>query len=169
MTRLALLVVCLSLTSPVFGQQDKYLDELKKHWNTSKAFTLAVAEAMPESGYASKPNAEEMSFAGVVIHIAQANVFYFERVSGQKSPLPAMEDKDADKADKATAIKMLTSSYDFCLKALDGLKAEDLDKMFRQSSGREVLLGAFIHTAHHRGQMEVYLRVKGIKPPDYKF
>ena len=25
------------------------------------------------------------------------------------------------------------------------------------------------HTAHHRGQAEVYLRVKGIKPPAYTF
>jgi uncharacterized damage-inducible protein DinB len=28
---------------------------------------------------------------------------------------------------------------------------------------------AFTHTAHTRGQAEVYLRVKGIKPPDYRF
>jgi len=27
----------------------------------------------------------------------------------------------------------------------------------------------FTHTAHHRAQAEVYLRVKGIKPPDYQF
>jgi hypothetical protein len=26
-----------------------------------------------------------------------------------------------------------------------------------------------IHTAHRRAQCEVYLRVKGIKPPDYTF
>ena len=25
------------------------------------------------------------------------------------------------------------------------------------------------HTAHHRGQLEVYLRMKGIQPPDYMF
>jgi uncharacterized damage-inducible protein DinB len=33
----------------------------------------------------------------------------------------------------------------------------------------ELLWGGFTHTAHHRGQAEVYLRLKGIKPPDYKF
>jgi uncharacterized damage-inducible protein DinB len=38
-----------------------------------------------------------------------------------------------------------------------------------QMSGRERLWAYFTHTAHHRGQAEVYLRVNGIKPPDYRF
>jgi len=25
----------------------------------------------------------------------------------------------------------------------------------------------FVHVAHHRGQAEIYLRDKGIKPPSY--
>jgi uncharacterized damage-inducible protein DinB len=34
-------------------------------------------------------------------------------------------------------------------------------------SGREVLLAMYVHVAHHRGQAEIYLRDKGIKPPSY--
>ena len=34
--------------------------------------------------------------------------------------------------------------------------------------GRDVLLAMYIHVAHHRGQAEIYLRDKGIKPPAYK-
>ncbi|MGZ3439408.1 MAG: DinB family protein [Polyangia bacterium] len=33
--------------------------------------------------------------------------------------------------------------------------------------GRELLLAMYIHVAHHRGQAEIYLRDKGIKPPSY--
>jgi uncharacterized damage-inducible protein DinB len=36
-------------------------------------------------------------------------------------------------------------------------------------TGFEWLWAYFTHTAHHRGQAEVYLRVTGIKPPDYTF
>jgi uncharacterized damage-inducible protein DinB len=36
-------------------------------------------------------------------------------------------------------------------------------------SGHEVLMLAWDHTTHHRGQLIVYLRLKGIKPTDYKF
>jgi uncharacterized damage-inducible protein DinB len=36
-------------------------------------------------------------------------------------------------------------------------------------SALEVVLFAFDHMEHHRGQCIVYLRVKGIKPVDYVF
>jgi uncharacterized damage-inducible protein DinB len=39
----------------------------------------------------------------------------------------------------------------------------------RKMTGFEWLWSYFTHTAHHRGQAEVYLRVKGVKPPDYVF
>lgn len=34
--------------------------------------------------------------------------------------------------------------------------------------GREILLAMYVHVAHHRGQAEIYLRDKGIKPPSYR-
>jgi len=36
-------------------------------------------------------------------------------------------------------------------------------------AGREVLLAMYTHVAHHRGQAEIYLRDKGIRPPPYLF
>ncbi len=33
----------------------------------------------------------------------------------------------------------------------------------------ELFWGGFTHAAHHRGSADVYLRLKGIKPPEYKF
>jgi uncharacterized damage-inducible protein DinB len=39
----------------------------------------------------------------------------------------------------------------------------------RNMTGFEWLWAYFTHTAHHRGQAEVYLRLRGIKPPDYRF
>ena len=39
----------------------------------------------------------------------------------------------------------------------------------RNLTGFEWLWSYFTHTAHHRGQAEVYLRMKGIKPPTYQF
>jgi uncharacterized damage-inducible protein DinB len=34
---------------------------------------------------------------------------------------------------------------------------------------REILLAFYVHVAHHRGQAEVYLRDKGLKPPPFIF
>ena len=32
-----------------------------------------------------------------------------------------------------------------------------------------MLFRAYMHTAHHRGQVVTYLRVKGLVPPTWKF
>jgi len=74
--------------------------------------------------------------------------------------------------DKAAAVAFLTSSFDFCNTAVASMTPEKLTAIVgtnRKMSGFEWLWSYFTHTAHHRGQAEVYLRVKGIKPPDYVF
>lgn len=157
--------VCLSL--PLFGQ-GRLGQEFNKHWNTSKEFTIAVAQAMPEANYGFKPNPEEMSFSEVMTHIGASNAGACAAAGGEKSPLPRPAN-----ADKATAVKYLNDTFDYCAKIVGGLTEEGLDKMIgpegRQVTVRERLWGTFTHTAHHRGQAEVYLRVKEVKPPAYKF
>lgn len=167
MKKLAVLCVASLLAMPVLLAQEKLAEEFVKHWKTSKEFTLAVAEAMPADGYGFKPNPEEMGFGDLMVHIALSQAGTFARVGETKSPLVKPE-----KADKAAVLKLLNESFDFC--ANTGMSSEQLEKMMGrpggpQSSGREMLWGIFTHTAHHRGQAEVYLRVKGIKPPPYRF
>jgi uncharacterized damage-inducible protein DinB len=36
-------------------------------------------------------------------------------------------------------------------------------------TGFELLLGLMEHTTHHRACAEMYLRAKGITPPEYEF
>jgi uncharacterized damage-inducible protein DinB len=152
--------------APIFaadagGAPTKFQEEFLKHWSTAKDLTTAVAEAMPAGDYSFKPNPEEMSFGEQIEHIAGANYSYCSRLSGSKSPF-----KKPESADKATAMKVLGESFDYCTTAVQGVK--DLDAG-SPTSARETMLGAYAHMAHHRGQTEVYLRVKGIKPPGYKF
>ena len=144
------------------------VDEMMKHWETSKSLSLAVAEAMPAGDYSFKATPAEMSFGEQINHIAAANGSYCSGALGEKNPIA----KPADPS-KETAIKNLTASYDFCM---DGLSKLD-DKGLQQTVSRggatiskfELFWGGFTHAAHHRGQTEVYLRLKGITPPTYKF
>lgn len=139
----------------------KFQQEFLKHWSTAKELTIAVAEAMPAGDYNFKPNPEEMTFGEQIEHIAGANYNYCSRLSGAKSPFQ----KPAS-ADKPTAMKVLAESFDYCTEAVQNVK--DLDAPGKMSP-REIMLGVYAHMAHHRGQAEVYLRVKNIKPPEYKF
>lgn len=161
------LVIAGLLAVPTFaadegGATTKFQQEFLKHWSIAKELTQAVADAMPADGYSFKPNPEEMSFGEQIVHIANANYNYCTRLTGGKSPF-----KKPETIDKASAMKVLGESFDYCTETIQGVK--DLDGTGKPMSAREVMLGAYAHMAHHRGQAEVYLRVKGIKPPAYKF
>ena len=148
--------------------ENDYKAVFAKHWQMSKEFTLAVAEAMPAEGYDFKPTAEEMSFGQLMIHIATMNCDVFE----DAAETGALAKPSG--TDKQTAIKFLTDSFDKCARDYAAMTPAQLDRMVeitggRQTTEREVIWWAFTHTAHHRGQAEVYLRLKNIKPPEYRF
>jgi len=149
--------------------RSRFAAEFGKHWSTAKNLALAVAEAMPAEDYDFKPNAEEMSFGQQITHIAQANFGYCSRLNNSKAP-PAVRPEILD---KAAVMKLAGDSFDYCSGIIANLTDQNLEELRgpegRQSSVREVLLAVFAHMAHHRGQAEVYLRAKGIKPPTYTF
>ncbi len=158
--------------------QTSMQDALVKHWKTSGEFTIAVAKAMPAESYDFRPNPEEMSFGQLMVHIASADLNACTNASGLTKP--AVPPKIAEFAkdpklgvDRETAISFLTDSFEFCNKAVAGMSADRMNTVVgppaRNLTGFEWLWAYFTHTAHHRGQAEVYLRTKGIKPPDYKF
>jgi uncharacterized damage-inducible protein DinB len=79
--------------------------------------------------------------------------------------------------DKANVQKVLGQSFDYVIEALPRITPEQLQRTWHIPSwkgrndpdGRAMILNMFVHTAHHRAQCDVYLRAKGIKPPDYTF
>jgi uncharacterized damage-inducible protein DinB len=168
----AFIALCTFLALPLAGAGSDWKTSFGKHWSTSKDFTLAVANAMPADGYSYIPPStvepQERTFGALLVHIGQANVNYFSRASGVKGPVAPKET-----ADKAAVIQYLGEAYDYCSKALDSMTDEQLDKTVGEGAramvARDALLSAFTHAAHTRGQAEVYLRLKNVKPPAYQF
>lgn len=145
-------------------------------WQISKQFTMDVADAMPAEFYNFKPNPEEMTFGEQMIHIAVANIFRFQQISGVK-PSFDFDPQHLPAPDKPSALKLLGQSFDYVIAVLPQITTEQLKRTWHIPSwkgrndpdGRAMVLNMFVHTAHHRAQCEVYLREKGIKPPDYTF
>lgn len=171
---LALLFVAVS----AYGQTTQK-DVLIKHWKASGELSVAVADAMPADGYTFRPAPEEMSFGELMAHIAAADRGACANASGLTAPaLPAKISewaKDSIKVDvdKETAVSFVKDAFEFCGKAVAEMPASRMDTVVgppnRNLTGSEWLWSYFTHTAHHRGQAEVYLRLKGIKPPTYTF
>ncbi|MDQ6677810.1 MAG: DinB family protein [Acidobacteriota bacterium] len=166
-----LIVTTLVAASTLAAASMDWKSDFAKHWAKSVALTEAVAEAMPADGYDFVPPStvepKEMSFGELMVHITQADVNAFARVTGMTGPAkPAT-------TDKAAVTKYMKDGLDFCTRALASMTDDQMTKMVgpegKQMSGQEVLWAYFTHTAHHRGQAEVYLRLKGIKPPTYTF
>ena len=165
MTRL-LYAALVTLSAAVAENDSKAI--FAKHWQIAKEFTLAVAEAMPAESYDFKPNPEELSFGRLMTHIAAQNSDSCASATGTK-PLA-----EPAATDRQTAIKFLTDTFDKCTKELDAMPPEQLNKEVYKFRGqpvlaREALWYTFTHMAHHRGQAEVYLRLKNIKPPAWRF
>lgn len=163
-----LLAALVVFAIPALCADDALVSTLVKHWQTSKAYTIAIAEQMPEDGYASKPNPDEMTFGQQMAHIAGANAFFMSKITGTESPITK-----PDKMDKASVIKLLNDSFNYTIKSVQGLTAEQLAKVSDfgegKMSGLDAVLLGLDHTTHHRGQCIVYLRVKGIKPTNYQY
>lgn len=173
------ILLALSLLALPAAAQTTVKDALIKHWKVTGEFTLAVASAMPADGYGFRPAAEEMSFGQLMAHIGNADANACSIASGL--PRPEMKGKIAEwskaqqktEVDRDSAIEFLKTTFDFCNEAMKVVTPDRLDKVVgppqRNMTGYEWQWSYFTHTAHHRGQAEVYLRVKGIKPPAYQF
>ena len=152
-----------------YGQQkDSSSRQLEVKWANAKTYTLKMAELMPEEFYDFKPVPDVMSFKEQLLHIAQ-NIQWLSTsylLSGKKPPK-----KDSVHTTKAMIIQRLTDAYDIGLLAHQSLSAEELNQTVSFFAGpmtkRQILFLLHDHQTHHVGQIIVYLRLKGIKPPPY--
>lgn len=158
--------------APLAEAAEKSMESIMARWNQGKTFTMQVADAMPAESYDFKPTPEMRSFGEVMVHIGQAHVFYVSRLS--KSAVPDEMTKAPKVAGKEAAKKYLAASFDYCGTILSGMTTvADLDKSYAgrpntpSMTGWDVVFNLLIHTAHHRGYADVYLRLKGITPPTY--
>ncbi|MGZ3405037.1 MAG: DinB family protein [Polyangia bacterium] len=139
--------------------------EYARHFAALAKLSVAVAEAMPKEQYAFRPHPDSMTFGDLMVHIASTN---YQFCAGLKDadtpPLPSPRDKDG-------IVKLLSGSFAYCTPIIAAAGDEQMEKVHGSPDGRlpgrELLLAMYIHVAHHRGQTEIYLRDKGIKPPSY--
>ena len=159
---------------PAMAAESDFKAMFAKHWQVAKEFTLAVAEAMPADSYGFKPNPEELSFGQLMMHIAAQNSDSCASAAGTEPVAGLSSEASPPETDKQTAIKFLTLSFNKCARDLDAMPAEQWNKEVYKVHGKPVLASealwyTFTHMAHHRGQAEVYLRAKNIKPPGWRF
>ena len=166
MPRIAVPLLAITLFLIPASAQAQAAAEYVKHFDALSKLSVAVAEAMPADQYGFKPHPESMNFGELMAHIAITNFQFCAGLKDADPPsLPDPKDKDG-------YVKFLSDSFAYCAEIIPKLTAEQLDRKHNSPDGnlpgREVLLVMYVHVAHHRGQAEIYLRDKGIRPPGYR-
>ena len=140
-------------------------------WLEAKSHCIEVAKAMPEELYAFKPTPVSKTFAEQMVHIGYTVKLLTERYVQGMDVEP--NTPDASKMTKAEIIKLLEKGFDYTTNVLYTISQEKLDETCVMYHSGNTVSRAFAffyvqdHMANHRAKSNLYIRMNGIKPPDY--
>ncbi|MES1159240.1 MAG: DinB family protein [Bacteroidota bacterium] len=177
MKKLLTLTICLflsTLTLKSIAQGLKAEDmraQMVKDWERAKAYTIDYLNAIPADKYSFKAVDSIRSFAQQMLHLAAGNIFLMANATDEK-PLPFVlsdREKATTAQGKDSIMYYVTASYDYCIDAVrnyDVNKWGEKKKLHTYEEYRwSLMMKAFEHQTHHRGQATIYIRLLGIRPP----
>jgi uncharacterized damage-inducible protein DinB len=146
---------------------------LVAEWTRAKDYTKEYLDVMSEDGLGLKPTPDIRSFAEQMLHLTAGFYFFAKPVFGVDSPVAdvrGLEKVEKLNKSKAELTKAVMDGYDFVLAQIKTLTPAKLDEtvtVFGTKMPRHVAIAkAFEHQTHHRGQTTIYIRMKGLKPPN---
>ena len=158
--------------------KDAFAEQFRKdilgHWANERDYSLAILDAMPPEKLSWRLGPKVRTFGEQAVHFARAQAAYFSRLSipGVEAP-KAIEESTADPSEVR---RYIVATFDFIRDALEKIgEQEFLRRDVPLGQNRplhttvDMFLRAILHTAHHRGQMVVYLRLNDIEPPLWRF
>jgi len=125
---------------------------------------VAAAEEMPAEKYSYKPTPEQMSFAHLMVHVAEANNGFCSAIGGEKHEVTLSETDS-----KQTLVGAVKDSFTYCQQVLD--KADDSHlgqnvALFGHDTTRAAALIRLASSwADHYGTAAMYLRLNNLLPP----
>jgi uncharacterized damage-inducible protein DinB len=152
------------------------VEKMVADWKRAKEFTKEYLDAMPADGITFTPSKDIRTFGQQMLHLTAAHFGFATQAAGVNPPA-GLDVRNLEKAkeyeDKAALTKLVMDSYDFIIDAfknLDASKYNEKIKLFGafDTTRLQAFEKAFEHQTHHRGQTTIYLRMKGVKPPNEK-
>jgi uncharacterized damage-inducible protein DinB len=146
--------------------------QLVKEWERAKSYTIEYLNAMPADKYSFKAVDSIRSFAQQMLHLSGANLFLMSKASSIAPPSWAKSDleKSSTAQNKDSVMYYVTASYDYCINAVKNSDVNKWGEKIKMSADVgatrfAIMLKAFEHQTHHRGQTTIYIRLLGIRPP----
>lgn len=163
----ALSILILSVLSAT--AQQGFLDEFQQKWNNARDYTVESIELMPEADLDFKPTDGQRSFKEQVIHSCQ-NMMWLSTsyLGGAKGEIDLKKEITSKAALLETVKRCFELSAATAAKLTPAQLEEKVSFFAGPMSKRQIMVLMNDHSTHHRAQMLVYLRLKGLKPPKYR-
>lgn len=148
--------------------QPYFQNNFPQVWERTTSYTQEVAEKMPEEHYNFRPTGESMSFKEQVLHLVDNIAYLTGQITAEKK---IFYEGKKDELGKKQILEILKRSNQYVLQLIKKMEKEDLRENILFAGIEMAKENIFYlirdHQAHHRGQCVVYLRMKGISPPNY--
>ena len=147
--------------------------QLVEDWKQAKVLTDGYLDIMPADKYSFKAESGIRSFAQQMLHLTQVNVAMVSIATGAPRPFPRSRRLELSPGaqTKDSVLYFVNASYDYVIHAIETMDASKLEEKVKERDKEETrfawLLKAFTHQTHHRGQTTIYIRLAGIKPPNW--
>lgn len=165
------LIATLALALMVFPvlAQESFLTEFQQKWKNAMDYTVELAESMPAEAYDFKPTEEQMTFTEQLLHMCNNMAWLSSSYLGGTRPEADLQKTDYSKAEM---LEILREHFSAAATAVADFPAEQLEEEVSFFAGpmskRQILILMNDHVTHHRGQLIVYARLKGVKPPRFR-
>lgn len=138
--------------------------EITQTYTAVKTNIIKSADKMPAEDYSFKPTPDIRSFAEVLDHVADSQMYACAAAAGDEKRAGA-----AGKTAKADVIAALDDAFAECDKAFGSLSDANAAQMIQTPMGPKSRLGLLSGIAGHDreqyGILAMYLRLKGLVPP----
>lgn len=152
-----------------FGQTER--EEFLDRWDHSEEYLLKFVNLMPDSLYSFRPDTSMFSFEEQLHHIIEHLAWITNDYLGRGDvPYVRQEFESLPPKERLAALRSVFQDVREAVLALD---ETDLQVRYEfRPAGKalrtlDLLYLLLDHTTHHRGQLVVYLRLNGLKPPKY--
>jgi hypothetical protein len=167
-----LCVLTLTIAAPVRAQSTVSPDQMAD-WQRNRKAVLAYIDAMPDSATGYRPTPGVRTFAEQFDHIVSTNLDVAAIALRGLKAAPQLGDSAKFLHDKAALRQYADTTYGYLLAALQQATPAQLKKPvamygFPPQPALRLADLSFEHSVWTLGQLVPYLRLNGVKPPEYQ-
>lgn len=161
----------LPLAAPAAAQQFTPQSALIAMVEVHKASILRYIDAAPDSMLGYKPAPEVRTFAEQIEHAAWADAFIAHSAITGSREVPSFGDKNVYLKNKAALRAYAAAAMDHTIEMLRGVNdaamTQEITQFGKKLPRYRALMELLDHFPWTLGQTVPYLRIHGVKPPEY--